>query len=186
MPPPRRVGDRFPTPCKRTSWRPMQAAGPDKSLNVGLPGCTAMPLPSSPILPHASFARGTQAPHTMSSGLRLGLNGGGLIKYSGGLRHQQTTRKRRQASRSDQPCPATWRLPRPSDTALLQCVLTDSDARRDVPVTKHCNSYFLSPCAPPLASIKGRGGQPLQGLDLLQIERKTNGSDTLSRPVCNS
>jgi hypothetical protein len=73
-PPPRRVGDRFPAPCKRTSWRPMQAAGPDKSLNAGLLSCTTIPSPSPPTLPHASRARGTQAPPTTSSGLRLGLN----------------------------------------------------------------------------------------------------------------
>jgi hypothetical protein len=44
---PRRLGDRFPAPCKHTSWRLMQAAGPDKSLNVGLLCCTAIPSPSS-------------------------------------------------------------------------------------------------------------------------------------------
>jgi hypothetical protein len=78
-------------------------------------------------------------------------------------------------------------LPRPSDTALLKCVLTDSDAQRDVPVTKHYNFYFLSPCAPPLTSIKGSGGRSLQGLDILQIERHSKGlgSDTIPRPVCN-
>jgi hypothetical protein len=50
----------------------MQAAGPDKSLNAGLTGCAAIPSPSSPTLPHASSARGTQAPPTTSSGLDLG------------------------------------------------------------------------------------------------------------------
>jgi hypothetical protein len=51
----------------------MQAAGPDKSLNVGLPGCEAIPSISSPTLPHASLARGTQAPPMTSSSLDLGL-----------------------------------------------------------------------------------------------------------------
>jgi hypothetical protein len=58
--------------------------------------------------------------------------------------------------------------------------------------TGHPNNqalYFFvtSPCAPPLVTIKGRGGQPLQGLDLLQIEHHFMGlgSDTLSRPACN-
>jgi hypothetical protein len=50
----------------------MQEVGPDKSLNAGLSGCTAIPSTSSPTLPHASSARGTQAPHTMSSSLDLG------------------------------------------------------------------------------------------------------------------
>jgi hypothetical protein len=72
--PPRRVGDRFPTPCKRTSWRPARAAGPDRSLNAGLHSCTTVTSLSSPTLLHASSARGTQAPPTTNSGLRLGLN----------------------------------------------------------------------------------------------------------------
>jgi hypothetical protein len=55
-PPPRRVGERFPAPCKGTSWRPMQAASPDESLNAGLIGCTAIPSTSYPTLPSASFA----------------------------------------------------------------------------------------------------------------------------------
>jgi hypothetical protein len=58
----------------KAPWRPMQAAGPDKSLNAGLPGRRAIPSTSSPTLPHASFARGTQAPPTTSSGLGLGLS----------------------------------------------------------------------------------------------------------------
>jgi hypothetical protein len=47
--------------------------------------------------------------------------------------------------------------------------------------------FLLPPCAPPLVTIKGRGGQQLQGLDVLQIKHhfKGLGSDTLSRPVCN-
>jgi hypothetical protein len=56
----------------------MQAAGPDKSLNAGLTGCTAIPSTSSPTLPHASFARGTQAPPTAGSSLDLGLSVAGL------------------------------------------------------------------------------------------------------------
>jgi hypothetical protein len=47
----------------------MQAAGPDKSLNAGLPGCTVIPSTSSPTLPHTSFTCGTQAPPTTSSSL---------------------------------------------------------------------------------------------------------------------
>jgi hypothetical protein len=49
--------------------------------------------------------------------------------------------------------------------------------------------YFFSPSPlrPPLASIKGRGEQTSQGLDLLQIEHHSKGlgSDALSRPVRN-
>jgi hypothetical protein len=50
----------------------MQAAHPDKRLNAGLTGCAAITSPSSPTLPHAISARGTQAPPTTSSGLDLG------------------------------------------------------------------------------------------------------------------
>jgi hypothetical protein len=50
----------------------MQVACPGKSLNAGLTGCTAITSPSSPALPHASTARGTQAPSTMRTSLDLG------------------------------------------------------------------------------------------------------------------
>jgi hypothetical protein len=51
----------------------MQAARPAKSLNAGLTSCTAITSPSSLTLPHASSARGTQAPSTMHISLDLGL-----------------------------------------------------------------------------------------------------------------
>jgi hypothetical protein len=72
-------GGLIPHACKRTSWRPVLAAGPDKSINAGLPRCTAIPSPSSPTLPPTSFARGTQVLPTTSSSLRLGLN---VLGYS--------------------------------------------------------------------------------------------------------
>jgi hypothetical protein len=50
----------------------MQVAGPDKSLNVGLSGCTTIPSISSPTLPHASSARSTQTPSMTRSSLGLG------------------------------------------------------------------------------------------------------------------
>jgi hypothetical protein len=71
---PRRVRDRFPASCKHNSWRPVQAAGPNRGLNAGLLSCTAIPSPSSPTLLDASSAWGTQALPMTSSGLRLGLN----------------------------------------------------------------------------------------------------------------
>jgi hypothetical protein len=49
-------------------------AGPDRSLNAALLNCAAIQSPSSPTLQHANSARGTQAPPTTSSGLRLGFN----------------------------------------------------------------------------------------------------------------
>jgi hypothetical protein len=45
------------------------------------------------------------------------------------LSGQRTTRRSRQASRGEQLRPVTRRLRRPNNTAPLQCVLTDSDAR---------------------------------------------------------
>jgi hypothetical protein len=50
----------------------MQAAHPDKSINAGLTNCVAIPSPSSLALPHASSARGTQAPSTTRTSLYLG------------------------------------------------------------------------------------------------------------------
>jgi hypothetical protein len=50
----------------------MQAANPDKSLNVGLAGCVAIPSPSTLTLPHASSVRGTRAPSTTRTSLDLG------------------------------------------------------------------------------------------------------------------
>jgi hypothetical protein len=71
-PPPTRVGERFPAPCKYNSWRPCKKLTPTRALIAGLTGCAAIPSPSSPTLQHASSARGTQAPPTTSSGLDLG------------------------------------------------------------------------------------------------------------------
>jgi hypothetical protein len=68
----------------------------------------------------------------------------------------------------------------------LQYVLTDSDARKDIPATEHCNSYLFPPFAPPLAPIKGREGQPSQGLaEEPNTHSKGLWHDTLSRPVWN-
>jgi hypothetical protein len=51
----------------------MQATRSNKGLNAGLTGCAAITSPSSPALPHASSARGTQAPSTTCTSLDLGL-----------------------------------------------------------------------------------------------------------------
>jgi hypothetical protein len=137
----------------------MQLARPDKNLNAGLTNCVTIPSPSSPTLPHASSARGTQVPSTTRTNLRLRLKRGGVVKYSGGLRQTQTnsgglrqtrtTKRRCQASRGGQSCPATLQLPRPSITTQLQCVLTDSDMRRDVPATNHCTFFYFPSCPSP-------------------------------------
>jgi hypothetical protein len=46
-------------------------------------------------------------------------------------------------SRSEQPDPATRRLPRQDIKTNIQCGLTDDDVRWDVPVVKHYSSFFL-------------------------------------------
>jgi hypothetical protein len=50
-PPPRRMGNQFPTPCNHTSWQTTQAADPDRGLNAGLLNCAAIPSPSYPTQP---------------------------------------------------------------------------------------------------------------------------------------
>jgi hypothetical protein len=145
----------------------MQAVDPGKSLNAGLNSCAAIPSPSSLALPHASSCpRHSSTPYDELEP-RLRLKHGGLVEYSGRLWQTRTTRRRHQTSQGEQPRPATRRLPRPGCTTPLQCVLTNSDARRGASATKQCTSLSLPPCAPPLVTIKGRGGQRLQGLDLL-------------------
>jgi hypothetical protein len=77
--------------------------------------------------------------------------------------------------------------------APLQCVLTDSDAREDISVADTVTLllflvtlllFLFLP--PPLVSIKGRGGQPSQGLaDEPSTRPKGLGLNTLSRPICN-
>jgi hypothetical protein len=62
----------------------------------------------------------------------------------------------------------------------------DSDTREDISGTDVVTLIFFPLVAPPLASIKGRGGQLSQGLaDEPSTHSKGPGSDTLSRPVCN-
>jgi hypothetical protein len=50
----------------------MQVACPGRSLNASLTGRTTITSPSSPALPHASTAQGTQAPSTTRTSLDLG------------------------------------------------------------------------------------------------------------------
>jgi hypothetical protein len=145
-PPPTRVEEWFPTPCKYNSWRLYKQLTPTRALMLAWPTerpshrhhlhsatCKLSPR-------HSSTLYDTHEP-----GLRLGR--GGLGKYSGRLRKAQTTQRRSQTSRNEQSCPATRRLPWQSTTTRLQCVMTDNDVRRDVPATKHC-TFFTSPLCP--------------------------------------
>jgi hypothetical protein len=178
---------RISTSCKIQQLAAMQTACLAKSLNVCLTGCAAITSPSSPTLPHARFSPRHSSTLYDARKRRLRLGRGKLGKYLGRSGQAQNTQGKGQASRSEQSSSATWRLPRQGITTWLQCTMADSDVRRDVPAAKQCNSFFTSPCAPPLVTIKRRGGQQLQGLDLHRIKHHLPGLglDTLSRPACN-
>jgi hypothetical protein len=147
----------------------MQAACPVGALNANLTSRAAITSLSTFALPHAKLN-----PRHLSTLYdvhrpRLRLTRGKTRKYSGRLRQAQTTRGEGQASRKEQFDPATRRLPRQGISTRRQYDLTDSNVRRDVPAAKHCNLFCIPPCAPPLETIKGRGGQRSQGLDFLTI-----------------
>jgi hypothetical protein len=127
----------------------MQATCPGKGLNAGLTSYATITSPSSPALPHAGLNRGTQAPPYDARGPRLRLGHGKLCKHSGILRQAQTTQGEGQASQREQSNPTTWRLPRQGIATRLQCILTDGDVRRDMPVAKHCNSFYFPLCPSP-------------------------------------
>jgi hypothetical protein len=148
----------------------MQATGPGKSLNAGLISRAAITSPSSPALPHARLNPRHSSTYYDARGPRLRLGRGRLGKHSGRPRQTQTTRGEGQVSRKEQSNPATRRLPRQGIATRLQCALMDGDVRRDMPVAQHCNSILTSPCAPPLVTIKGRGGQQSQGLGFHTIK----------------
>jgi hypothetical protein len=99
--------------------------------------------PSSPSLPHARLnSRHSSTLYDVHEP-RLRLGRGKLGKHSGRLRQAQSTRGEGQASRREQPNPATRRLPRQGIATRLQCTPTDSDVRRDVPTATHCNSLLF-------------------------------------------
>jgi hypothetical protein len=167
----------------------IQAARPDKSLNVVLTGYADITSPSSPTLLHASSAQGTQAPLYDAHKPRLRLGCGRLGKCSDRLRQVRTTRRRSQAPRNEHSSPATRRLPRQSATSPRLSFnaprqTTTYDGTCQLPSTV---SFLLPHYAPLLVTIKVRGGQQLQGLDLRKTEHhlKGLGLDTLSRPACN-
>jgi hypothetical protein len=93
---------------------------------------------------------------------------------------------RGQASRGEQSSPTTRRLPdkasRLNFNAPRRTTTCDGTCQPPSTVT-----FFSSPFTPPLVTIKGRGGQRLQGLDLHRIELhlKVLGLYTLSRLACN-
>jgi hypothetical protein len=128
---------------------------------VSLTSRATITSPSTSTLPHAKLSPRHSSTLYDSREPRLRLTRGKSSKYSGRLRQDQTPRGEGQVSRGEQPDPATRRLPRQDIKTKLQCSLTDDDVRRDVPVVRHCSSFLLPLCAPPLETIKGRGGQTL-------------------------
>jgi hypothetical protein len=75
----------------------MQVAGPDKGLNAGLTDCAAIQSPSSLSATRKLSPRHSSTPYDELEP-RLKLKCGGLVMYSGGLRRQETTQRRCQAS----------------------------------------------------------------------------------------
>jgi hypothetical protein len=122
----------------------MQATFPGRSLNAILTSRTTITSPSTSTVPHAKLSPRHSSTLYDACGPRFRLTRGKSSKYSGKPRQDQTTRGEGQVSRSEQPDPATRRLPRQGIKAKLQCSLTDDDVRRDVPVVRHCSSFFLS------------------------------------------
>jgi hypothetical protein len=129
--PPTHMEERISTSRKIQQLAAMQEARPAKSLNASLAGCAAITLPSSPTTKrklgprHSSTLYDTLEP-------RLSLGHGKLGKCSGRPKQAQTTWGKGQVSRSEEPSPATRRLPRQGITTWLQCTLADRDVRQDV------------------------------------------------------
>jgi hypothetical protein len=142
----------------------MQRLAPAGALNANLTSCAAITSPSTSTLPHAKLSPRHSSNLYDARGPRLRLTCGRTSEYSGRLRKTQTTRGEGQASRKEHFNPATRRLPRRGITTRRQYAQTNSDVRRDVPAINYCN-FCISPCAPPLETIQGRGGRRSQGLD---------------------
>jgi hypothetical protein len=163
------AGKRISTSCGDNSWQSCKRPAPTEALNANLTSRAAITSPSTSALPHVKLSPRLSSTLYDAHEPRLRLTRGKTSKYSGRLRQAQTTRGEGQASQKEQFDPAMRRLPRQGIVTWRQYDLTVSDVRRDVPAPKHCNLFCISPCAPPLETIKGRGGQRSQGLDFLTI-----------------
>jgi hypothetical protein len=152
----------------------MQTTCPSKSLNAGLTGCTAIPSPLSPTLPHARLNPRHSSTLYDARRPRLRLGRGKLGKYSSRLRQAQTTRGEGQASQRKHSNLATRRFPRQGITTRFQCTPTDGDGDGTCQLPSTV-TLFTPPCAHPLVTIKGRGGQRPQGLYLHRTEHHLPG-----------
>jgi hypothetical protein len=146
--------ERISKSCKIQQLAAMQTARLAKSVNAGLTSCAAITSPSSPTLPHASSARGTQEPSTVHSNLDLG---SGMESY-GSTRADRDKPKLlgEEAKHPGVNSPARPRgsSPQRGITTWLQCTLANSDVRRDVPAAKHCNSFLHFPLCPSTCDYK--------------------------------
>jgi hypothetical protein len=181
--PPAHAGKRISTSYGDDSWRPCRRPAPAWALNANLTSRATITSPSTSALPHAKLSPRHSSTLYDARGPRSRRKHGKTSKYSGRLRQTQTTRGECQASRREQFNPATRRLPRQGIATRRRYAQTDSDVRRDVPAANHCNSFVFPPCAPPLETIKGRGGQRSQGLDFHTIIHHHPGPEN-SRPAC--
>jgi hypothetical protein len=134
---------------RRKQLAAMQATCPGKSLNAGLTGRATVTSPSSPALPHTRLNPRHSSTLYDARGPRRRLRHGKIGKHLSRLRQAQTTRGEGQASRREQSNPATRRLPRQGIATRLQYILMDGDVRQDMPVAKHCNSFYFPLCPSP-------------------------------------
>jgi hypothetical protein len=149
-------GEANPHVTRERQLTAMQATCPGRSLNASLTSRATITSSSSSTLTHAKLSPRHSSTLYDARGPRLRLTRGKSSKNSGRLRQDQTTRGEGQVSRSEQLDPATRRLPRQDIKTKLQCSPTDDDVRRDVPVDRHCSSFFLPFVPLPFDYKRGR------------------------------
>jgi hypothetical protein len=152
----------------------MQTTCPDKSLNAGLTSRATVTSPSSPSLPHARLNPRHSSTLYNAHEPRLKLGRGKLGKHSRKLRQAQTTGEK--AKRPGRNSPTRPRGGFPDKASRLDFNAPRWTATYDrtcqLPSTV---TLFTSPCAPPLVTIKGRGGQRSQELDFHKTEHHLPG-----------
>jgi hypothetical protein len=105
----------------------MQVTCPGRTLNASLTSRAIITSPSTSTVPHGKLSSRHSSTLYDAHRPRLRLMHGKSSEYSGRLRQDQTTWGEGQVSRSEQPDPATRRLPRQDTNTKLQCSLMDDD-----------------------------------------------------------
>jgi hypothetical protein len=147
----------------------MQTTCPGKSLNAGLTSRATVTSPSSPSLPHARLNPRHSSTLYDAHEPRLRLGRGKLGKHSGKLIQAQTTGEK--AKRPGRNSPT-----RPHGSFPDKASRLDFNApRRTATYGRTCQlpsivTLFTSPCAPPLVTIKERGGRRSQEFDFHKTE----------------